>query len=401
MKWKKVEIKKYINQIRGIAYSSKDVIKSSKEGYLPVLRSNGIKEGKIVFENLVYVPKWYIKDAQKLREGDILITASTGSKKVIGKNGQILENFEGSFGAFCKVVRPKNKTLDRNYLKHFFQSQVYRETIRSVINGANINNIKNNHIDDLTIPLPPLPIQQQIADLLDTADALCRTTAEQLQQLDDLAESVFLEMFGDVAKNEKGWKIDLLGNNFSTKKAGTKCGPFGSALKKHEYIEKGVPVWVMDNIKKDKFSPNRCLFITSDKYETLKSYSVEKGDIIISRAGTVGKMCVIDTDIPTSIIHSNIIRLSLNENKILPIYFTLLMKYAKGRVGKLKKGDEGAYSFMNTGILKKLKIPIPPLKKQTEFAKIIENIEVQKVELKQSLQDSEDLFKGLLQEIFN
>ena len=166
-----VDLENYIKQIRGITYSSKVCIDEQKEGYLPVLRSNNIEEGTLNYKNLVYVPKSLVKENQLLRKGDILITASTGSIKVLGKNGAVKEDYDGSFGAFCKVVRTLDK-IDENYLKNFFQTNYYRRTIQNVTNGANLNNINKGHIDELKIPLPPLPKQKQIAAILDQADQI-------------------------------------------------------------------------------------------------------------------------------------------------------------------------------------------------------------------------------------
>src|SRR5690606_1494317 len=141
--------------------------------------------------------------------------------------------------------RPKDN-INRKYLNFYFQSSKYRSVISQLSSGANINNIRNEHIDNLEIPLPPLPVQQRIADMLDKADALRRKDQELLKKYDELAQAIFIEMFGDPVKNEKGWSKDLLKNYY---KKGVKCGPFGSALKKEEFQQEGIPVWNMDNIQ--------------------------------------------------------------------------------------------------------------------------------------------------------
>lgn len=132
-------------------------------------------------------------------------------------------------------------------------------------------------------------------------------------------------MFVDPVRNEKKWEKTLLQNTFSKEKEGAKCGPFGSALKKHEYVSDGVPVWNMDNITTAGFIKTGYLFITEEKYQELKTYSVSDGDIIISRAGPVGKMCVVRGIKSPSIISTNLIRLSL-DSELIPESCTIFIK---------------------------------------------------------------------------
>ncbi len=139
-----------------------------------------------------------------------------------------------------------------------------------------------------------------------------------------LALAIFIDMFGDPVRNEKGWKTIMLGELFDE---GVKCGPFGSALKRDEYKKNGIPVWTMDKNIDYRFVENGCLYISNDKYSELNAYAVKSGDIIISRAGTVGKMCVVNTKHNESIISTNLIKLSLTKKYIIPEYFVFLMKY--------------------------------------------------------------------------
>jgi type I restriction enzyme S subunit len=108
-------------------------------------------------------------------------------------------------------------------------------------------------------------------------------------------------MFGDPATNPKQFPLTEVADLFSSIREGVKCGPFGSALKKHEYVETGIPVWTIDNVGENEFSEEHCLHITPGKFEELKSYSAQNEDILISRAGTVGRMALVRTKAPRSI----------------------------------------------------------------------------------------------------
>lgn len=250
------------------------------------------------------------------------------------------------------------------------------------------------------IPLPPLDDQLRIAHLLGAVEGLIAKRKQQLQQLRDLLKSVFLEMFGDPILNPHGFPVRKLSEFYINPEEGTKCGPFGSALKKDELVDAGVPVWSMDNIASDgrMVLPFR-MWITRDKCEELQAYSVKDGDIIVSRAGTVGKMCVARTNKLPAIISTNLIRVRLSD-ELRPLHFVSLMLYCKGRVGRLKTGADGAFTHMNTGVLDSLEFPYPPIGLQDQFAAVVEKVEAIKSCYQLSLTELEALYGALSQQAF-
>jgi type I restriction enzyme S subunit len=298
----------------------------------------------------------------------------------------------------CLVSFPKDTSLVLpKYVYYYISGNIH--LLEKGFKGAGLKHISKTYINEIPIPLPPLHIQVQIANTLDKADALRRKDQELLGKYDRLARAIFYDMFGDPGTNEKSWEPIKLLQVYSKQKDGTKCGPFGSTLKKEEYQRSGIPVWVMDNIKNESFIPKNCLFITKEKYETLISYSVTAGDIIISRAGTVGKMCVIETEIPLSIISTNLIRLSLDNESINPHFFISMMKYFGTSVGRLKKGADGSFTHMNTGILNNLEFGLPPLILQEKYVSILNNLQRQ-CKLIQS-EERGNLFKYLEKNLFS
>jgi type I restriction enzyme, S subunit len=260
--------------------------------------------------------------------------------------------------------------------------------------------LNSKSLADIEIPLPPLDDQIRIAHLLGKVEGLIAQRKENLQQLDDLLKSVFLEMFGDPISNPKDFPVKQLSEFYITPKDGTKCGPFGSALKKDELVDPGVSVWNMDNIDLSgrMVLPFR-MWITENKYQELRSYSVIDGDIIISRAGTVGKMCVAKMNGVPAIISTNLIRLRLGP-KLLPLYVVSLMTHCKGRVGRLKTGADGTFTHMNTGILDKLEFPCPPIELQKQYVSIVEKVEGIKTHYQHSLTELEKLYGALSQKAF-
>ncbi|MFA5972081.1 MAG: restriction endonuclease subunit S [Lentimicrobiaceae bacterium] len=321
---------------------------------------------------------------------------------LVAGNGDLnVKYYKGKFNAYQRtyIIESKSKDiLSLNYLYRFIDKSLRQ--LRYQTKGGVIQYLRLNDLTDLKIILPSIQNQNLIANILSQAENLIAQRKESIRLLDEFLKSTFLVMFGDPVKNEKGFGIRKLSEFYINPKDGTKCGPFGSALKKEEYTESGIPVWTMYNILNDgHFVIDGCLWISEKKHDELKNYNTINGDIIISRAGTVGKMCIIKTNFSSSIISSNLIRLRLG-NKLMPIYFLSLMKYFQSKVIKLKQGNEDAYSHMSTGILDKIKFPYPPIELQTQFAQIVEKNEVLKAQYQQSLQELENLYGSLSQRAF-
>lgn len=321
---------------------------------------------------------------------------------LVAGNGDLnVKYYSGKFDAYQRtyIIESLNpQKLIAKYLFQFLSNYIFQLRNQSI--GGVIKYIKMENLTEIKIPLPNINMQQKIAGILEQADAARQKRKQANQLTEQFLQSAFLEMFGDPIANPYNFQITIFSSVYSSERAGTKCGPFGSALKKHEYKESGIPVWIMDNIEGMNFNEEGCLYISKDKYEELRAYRVQTDDIIISRAGTVGKMCVVKTKYKDSIISTNLIKVSLDKDKILPIYFVSLMNYCKGSVGRLKTGEDGAYTFMNTGILDKLEFPLPPLLLQQKFAALVEQVERLRAKQRESERELDNLFQSLLQQYF-
>lgn len=192
MSWQTVTVGEIAKQVRGVSYDKSQVSNNPDEGLIPILRAGNIQDGSLLLDqDLVFVPESYVSSQQLLRPGDIVVAASSGSIDVVGKAAQIQKEWQGSFGAFCKVVRPTSERIDPRYLHHFFQSSGYRRKVLSLAAGANINNLKNEHIDDLEIPLPPLEEQRRIAAILDKVRSIQDRVEARTEALRSFEESLF------------------------------------------------------------------------------------------------------------------------------------------------------------------------------------------------------------------
>lgn len=177
----------YITQIRGVLYKPSDLHDSLNKNSIILLRANNINNGKINFEDVVYVDKSKVSETQVLRKNDILICASSGSKKLVGKAASFNESIECTFGAFCKVIRPRN--ILGSYLSAFFQSEYYKFHISQLANGANINNIKNEHINSFSIPERSFEEQKEISYKVSSLNRIIESYNRELELLDELIKA--------------------------------------------------------------------------------------------------------------------------------------------------------------------------------------------------------------------
>ena len=351
---------------------------------------DGKPEGKYPFYTSSTELNKYVDDY--LFNGESLVFGTGGNASVHFARNKFVVSTD------CLVAQTNTKDVNPKFVYYYLSGNIH--ILEQGFKGAGLKHISKAYISEITFPKFYREKQDEIVQILDTAENLRQKRKEQLALLDDYLKSVFYEMFGDPQSNSKGFVVRELKEFYCDEKNGTKCGPFGSALKKHEYTNEGIPVWNMDNISLDGLMlPEVNLFITEEKYCQLKTYSTFNGDVIISRAGTVGKMCVLQSSFEKSIISTNLIRVRFNK-QLLPDYFVSLMTYCKGRAGRLKTGSDGSFTHMNTGILDSLKFPYPPLGLQKKFVEAKNNIDLIKQKMRASLDEMDNHFNALMQRYF-
>ena len=189
--WKWERLGNYITLLRGVSYKKDDAHSEKLENDCLIMRGGNIVEGSINLESdNVYVDKALVSENQLIKKYDIIIVTSTGSTKVIGRAGVSKDNYNDvAFGAFLTLARP-NDLANKSYINHCFQSSLYRERIRQLASGVNINNIRSEYITETPIPLPPtLAEQQRIVNRIETMFAKLDQAQEKAQAVLDSFET--------------------------------------------------------------------------------------------------------------------------------------------------------------------------------------------------------------------
>mgnify|MGYP000940635319 CR=1 FL=1 len=154
--WEVKSLDNFVKVIRGVTYSKDDISDVPKDGYTTLLRANNISNGTINYEGLVYVNKKCISNSQLLEGHSIFIAMSSGSKEHLGKTAIVPCNLDTSFGAFCsKIEIVKNAFA---WLAIYFRTAYFKSHINNICLGTNINNLTNDHIYSINLPVPPKSI---------------------------------------------------------------------------------------------------------------------------------------------------------------------------------------------------------------------------------------------------
>ncbi|GAJ00414.1 unnamed protein product, partial [marine sediment metagenome] len=193
--------------------------------------------------------------------------------------GTIGYGLKGAIGSTIAKLSTERKDVFIPYVGKFLQSK--SKYLRERCTGATIPHISRNELDKIKITLPPLETQKKIAAILDKADELRCNDQKILEKYDQLARSVFLEMFGDPVTNPKGWKK----SNLKASSIIFRDGPFGSNLKSEHYVNQGVRVIRLQNISINEFINNDKAYISEEHYETIKKHTCKRGDVLVATLG--------------------------------------------------------------------------------------------------------------------
>ena len=203
---------------RGLTYSKNDEAEISDN---IVLRSNNVdlSTGKLNFDELKYLkPEFLIPEEKKVKKGSLLMCMSNGSKIHLGKVALINDDYPYAFGGFMALVTP-NEELNPQFFNYSLSSPEYKDFIKKLSEGANINNIKVKELELFTIPVPPLSEQQSIVDYLDSAFAKIDAMKANAEKALNEAKALFQASLKEMLEPKEGWVSMKLGD-FAYMKAG-------------------------------------------------------------------------------------------------------------------------------------------------------------------------------------
>lgn len=360
--WPTVRVGELAEQIRGVTFAKSDAVSAPGDGLFPVMTATNITENGLNTDSVLHIPKTKASNKQVLKKNDVIITASSGSLSVVGRAVLVRDDLNATFGAFCKVLR-SNDLVDPNYFAHFFRTPQYRSKVAQLAAGANINNLRNEDLDNLEIPLPGLPEQRRIASTLDEAARLRSMSASGSHEAENLGAAFFRSLFENPARLDGGEVL-----------------PLGTVSEVVSGITKGrrtsdptreVPYLTVANVQDRRLRLGLVKTIEATEREIAR-YRLRHGDILLTEGGDpdkLGRGAMWNGELDEVIHQNHVFRVRVRDQRLRPEYVSWLMSSARGRkyFASAAKQTTGIASINSTQ-LKAFPVPIPSTALQNEFA---------------------------------
>ena len=293
--------------------------------------------------------------------------------------------------AIMAFIDKGEKSLFPDYFYHQFRTKDWLENTSKAVMGSTLNKSK---LSNCIIKVPDLDEQKHVASVLDAVCRLILIKEDLCKKLDELVKSRFVEMFGNADSSSANFNISTINEICSS----IVRGPFGSALKKEFFIPRGVGTYKVYEQKHAirKRADIGTYYISKEKFDSLKRFECKPGDILMSCSGTMGELYQLPMNCEPGIINQALCKFTLNE-KIHPEYFFRFMSQVVDDLGA--KGS-GIKNVSSVKYIKDIKIPLPPLSLQQEFAAFVHQVDKLKFETQQSIEKLQTLYDSLAQEYF-
>lgn len=285
--------------------------------------------------------------------------------------------------------------ISENVDQKFLYYALNKRGFKDVITGAAQPQITREGLSKIVLNIPESKeFQIYIANILSKAENLIAQRKESIRLLDEYLKSTFLEMFGDAVKNEKKWNKSELKNY-----AKVRIGPFGSLLHREDYVQNGVPLVNPSHIGNGKIFIDPELTISKNKMKELSAYVMHEGDVVLGRRGEIGRCAVVTKKEDGYLCGTGSIYIRPTA-ELNPVFLYNNISSASMRKVLENSAKGITMKNLNSGIIENLKIPVPPIELQTQFAHIVEKTEALKTQYQQSLQELEHLYGSMSQKAF-
>lgn len=336
-----------------------------------------------------------------LDEGDLLIASS----------GIVVDNFHNKITWVKKEHLPlclntstirfktlNSQLLDLRFFSYFLKTKAFAKQLSKLITGSAQLNFGPSHLKQIQIPLPPMAEQKRIAALLDAADALRRKDQALLQQYDALAQAIFIDMFGDPVRNERGWEKVRLGD--VTTKIGSGATPTGG---KTAYRSAGISLIRSMNVYDFSFKMKDLAFIDDDQAKKLSNVEVKPRDVLFNITGaSVCRCTIVPDEILPARVNQHVALIRTDFKRLNPVFLNhlLVADSTKATLLKIGMGGGAVMEAITKAGIEDFEIILPPTELQDLFEKRVTIVNAKKKNMTLGVESTSDLFQSLLQQSF-
>ena len=328
---------------------------------------------------------WCSAPTKVAHAGDVLISvrAPIGALNIADR--------ECCIGRGLAALTVNEELCNKDYLWYAIASKV--DELNSKGTGSTFKAISKSVLAETEIPLPTLAEQQGVARQLAKVDELIGLRKEQITKLDQLVKSRFIELFGEPLTLLESGKTISLEKVFSE----ITVGFVGEAAS--SYVKVGIPYLRTQNVRKGYIDFSGLIYVSEEFHGANRKSQIKPGDIVVSRVGVNRGMAAV---IPQTLEEANIANCLIikKEKTVKSEYLAYYLNMSYGLSPKFGASVGSAQGVINTAILKKWEVFLPPYSQQEQFAAFVEQTDKSKLAIQQSLEKLELLKKSLMQEYF-
>ena len=342
---------------------------------------NITEDGRLDFSEVRHVsesefPKWTRRVVPT--QGDVVFTYEA----TLHHYALIPDGFRGCLGRRVALVRPDPVQVDSRFLLYYFLSSTWRSVVEAnVTSGATVDRIPLERFPSFRAALPPLPIQQRVAEILSDYDDLIDNNRRRIQLLENSVRLLFDEWFVKLKHPSvdrralllDGWTTATL-RQLCVSDGGIQTGPFGSQLHQSDYSDEGIPLVMPKNLATLRVSLDSIARIPEFLANELGRHRMQRGDIVFGRRGEIGRRAYIGTRQTGYFCGTGCLRLRADPARINPrLLFDMLgSPLVAGEIANRAKGSTMAN--LSAGALQSVEIPVPPRALQDQFAEQAEAV---------------------------
>ena len=390
--WEYKKLGEVCTVLNGFAFKSGKYTDSGTR----IMRITNVQKGFIVDDDPKYYPSKEMQGLnQYILKGNDLLMSLTGN---VGRVGLLQkELLPAALNQRVACLRIKDYSLSLRFLFHWLNSAVFEQDAIFSASGIAQKNLSTEWLKSYKIAIPPLSEQQHIVEELDLLSSIIEKKKAQIKELDNLAQSLFYEMFGDPITNEKGWRTKTF-KDIATFKNGLNYHPTDNG-----HVIKCIGVGDFQDRKELSDFDQIKDFSISEAVD--ESYYLQDGDIIIVRSNgsreLVGRNMVVFPKGKKVTYSGFCIRCRVSTTDILPIILNRILANRSTMIVLRQEGRGCNISNINQKILSSLTVIMPPIELQTEYVQKVKVIEHQKELIKQSIKEVETLFNSRMDYYFN
>lgn len=393
MNWPQVSLSPALaTVVRGVTFSQADASSEPFDRGVAVLRAGNIQRRLITERDLVWVDSKFVSQDQYLQRKDIVVCTSSGSASLVGKSAILDEPFEGTWGAFNAVIRSNPDVLLPEYLAYWLSSDAFRAWKDRQVQGANIQNIRQSALESIRFPLPSLPEQQRIVDVLRNADELCSAKQHAIKLCAQLTKALFEKHFG-IAGATTHWPMESFGKY-------TTYSKYGPRFPDQAYGETGIHVLRTTDMNDDgtiRWWEAPKLALTEKQ---IREHALKPGTLVVSRSGTIGPFALFDGLEGQCVAGAYLIEFGLAES-IDPEYVRALFATPYLQQMLRKAVRSVAQPNINAPNIQAIQIPVPCRDSQEAFSKEIKALRAWAKQLTDSVKKFDELAQSITGEAFS